>query len=83
MEYRCAFDFRIFLNECLKIPIEKLSYIYNNIYDTIILLDRNPKMDKALKNKFYQIKFVKNNFEGINNYIKIYGDDEEDRLYMQ
>lgn len=83
VEYRCAFDFRIFLNECLKIPIEKLSYIYNNIYDTIILLDRNPKMDKALKNKFYQIKFVKNNFEGINNYIKIYGDDEEDRLYMQ
>ena len=69
IEYR-EFDFGDFLNYCLQVPInkEKLQSIYNNLVDTIILLDNCSIMDEILKNNFYQIHFIKDNFEHILNY---------------
>lgn len=69
IEYR-DFDFKDFLNFCLKVPInkEKLQSIYNNLEDTIVLLDNNHNMDEILKNKFYQINFIKNHYEKILNH---------------
>ena len=81
-EYR-DFDFKDFLNNCLKLPInkEKLQQIYNNLDDTILLLDNNHSMDEILKNKFYQINFVKNNYENIlNNFRHVSG--FEDKLEL-
>ena len=82
VEYR-GFDFKQFLDKCLKIPNEKLEYNYNNICDTILLLDNDSKIDKILKNEFYQIKFVKNNFEHIMNYLINHFEDEDDTLKYQ
>ena len=45
-----------------------MQHIYNNINDTIILLDNSLNIDEILKNKFYQITFIKNNFEFIMNH---------------
>ena len=75
IEYR-EFEFRDFLKYCLKVPInkEKLQSIYNNLVDTILLLDNNCGMDEILKNKFYQINFIKNNYENIlNNFGNVSG----------
>ena len=49
-EYR-DFEFKKFLDYCLKVPInkEKLESIYNNLDDTILLLDNNHTIDEALK----------------------------------
>ena len=68
-EYR-DFEFKKFLDYCLRVPInkEKLESIYNNLDDTILLLDNNNTMDEALKNRFYQIIFIKNNYENILNH---------------
>ena len=65
-EYR-DFEFGFFLNNCLKVPInkEKLQSIYNNLDDTLLLLDNSNNTDEILKNKFYQIYFIKNNYENI------------------
>ena len=66
-EYR-DFVFAKLLDNCLnKITLnkEKLNYINNNLYDTILLLDNADNIDIALKNKFYQINFIKDNFERI------------------
>ena len=64
------FEFSKFLNHCLKVTInkEKLQSIYNNLDDTILLLDYNHIMNEILKNRFYQIKFIKNNYENILNH---------------
>jgi len=61
------FEFKIFLKYCLKVPTnkEKLQSIYNNLDDTILLLDDSSNMDEILKKKFYQINFIKNNYENI------------------
>ena len=66
VEYR-DFEFKDFLDYCLKVPInkEKVQSIYNNLDDTILLLDNSNNMDEILKNKFYQINFIKNNYENI------------------
>ena len=75
IEYR-EFDYKDFLDKCLKVPInrEKLQYIYNNLDDTLLLIDNNNNMDERLKNKFYQINFIKNNYENIlNNFDKVSG----------
>ena len=82
IEYR-EFDFKDFLNYCLKVPInkDKLQSIYNNLEDTIVLLDHNHNMDETLKNKFYQINFIKNNYENIlNNFRNVSG--FEDKLEL-
>lgn len=83
VEYR-EFEFKDFLDNCLKVPInkEKLQSIYNNLDDTILLLDNNNNiMDEILKNKFYQINFIKNNYENIlNNFLNVSG--FEDKLEL-
>ena len=57
------------LNKCLEVPINrvKLHSLYNNICDTILLLDNMQSSDDILKNKYYQIHFIKNNYENILN----------------
>ena len=67
------FDFEDFLKQCIeKVPINegKMKYIYNNLEDTILLLDNDYNMKEILKNRFYQIHFIKNNYENILNYLK-------------
>ena len=46
------FNFKNFLNYCLKVPInlEKLQSINNDLEDTILLLDNNHNMNEILKN---------------------------------
>ena len=82
VEYR-EFEFKDFLNHCLKVPInkEKMQSIFNNLDDTILLLDNNTGMDEILKNKFYQINFIKNNFENIlNNFNNVKGFEDKFEL---
>ena len=82
IEFR-DFFFAKFLNKCLRITInkEKLTSIYNHLEDTILLLDNNNIMDEILKNNFYQILFIKNNYENIlNNYENINSFEEESEL---
>ena len=82
IEYK-EFDFKIFLDNCLEVPInkEKLTYIYNNLDDTILLLDNNNNMNQLLKNEFYQINFIKNNYENIlDNSDKVSGFIDEIKL---
>ena len=83
IEYR-EFEFKDFLNYCLKVPInkEKLQSIYNNLEDTILLLDNYfYNMDDILVNKFYQINFIKNNYDNIlNNFENVSG--FEDKLEL-
>jgi len=57
------------LNKCLEVPINrvKLRSLYNNLCDTILLLDNMQINDDILKNKYYQIHFIKNNYENILN----------------
>ena len=82
IEYR-DFEFSGFLNNCLKVPInkEKIQSIYNNLDDTILLLDNSNYVDEILNNKFYQILFIKNNYENIlNNFRNVSG--FEDKLEL-
>ena len=61
---------------------EKLQSIYNNLEDTILLLDNNfTNMDEKLLNRFCQINFIKNNYENIlNNFENVSG--FEDKLEL-
>ena len=70
------FNFKIFVENCLKIPANKLKIrnIANNIEDTITLIDNNLTMDHEIKANFYQINIIKeilrnieNNFDKISN----------------
>ena len=82
IEYR-DFFFVNFLQNCLLVPInkDKLESLYNNLEDTILLLDNNEEMDEMLKNKFYQILFIKNNYENLlNNFENVSG--FEDKLEL-
>ena len=82
IEYR-DFFFVNFLQKCLLVPInkDKLESLYNNLEDTILLLDNNEGMDEMLKNKFYQILFIKNNYENLlNNFENVSG--FEDKLEL-
>ena len=65
-EYK-DFLFSHFLEKCLRVPInkEKLQSLFNNLDDTILLLNNNIEMDELLKNNFYQINFIKNNYENL------------------
>ena len=70
IEYK-EFDFGELLDNCLKVPFneEKLQNFYNNLEDTILLLDNNFDSDNT-KNRFYQIHFIKNSYEKLLNYLK-------------
>ena len=63
------FDFCIFVENCLKIPLNKskISNIANNIEDTITLLDNNITIEQGIKTKFYQINIVKDILRNIEN----------------
>ena len=69
VEYR-EFLFSHFLDKCLLVPInkEKMQSMFYNLEDTILLLDNNIDIDEIFKNKFYQINFIKNNYENILNH---------------
>ena len=55
--------------------------IYNNLDDTILLLNNNQNMNEILKNRFYQINFIKNNFENIlNNFQNVSGLEDKMEL---
>ena len=61
------FNFKSLLNHCLQVPLNegKLESLYNNFDDTILLLDNALKSDDTIKNVYYQIHFIKNNYENI------------------
>ena len=70
------FDFPDFLYYCLKVPIneEKINYIKIQMEDTLNLLNGEFNMDEILKNNFYQIYFIKNNYDYIlNHFDKVSG----------
>ena len=71
IEYR-DFDFEDLLGHCLNVHLNEseLQYIYNNLLDTILLLDNDNNINEILKNRFYQIYFIKNNYERLLNYLK-------------
>ena len=74
------FFFDKFLSKCLMASInkEKLQSLKNNLDDTILLLDNNYDINEILKNRFYQILFIRNNFENIiNNIENISGFEDE------
>ena len=65
----------------MPINIDKLQSIYNNLDDTILLLDNNHNMNEILKNRFYQMHFIKNNYENIlNNFQNVSGLEDQIEL---
>ena len=81
-EYK-DFNFAELLDHCLKVPFneENLQNIYNNFEDTILILDNDYNIDKILKNRFYQILFIKNNYQNLMNCLKNESENQS-KLYL-